>query len=152
VSNAGFASAPFTVPAQQYSLSFFVINGGPYVLAQHADGSLIGPASLFPGASTPVVPGETVVLYANGFGPTVPPVVSGSLTQSGNLPTLPEVKIAGTPCEVAFAGVISPGLYQINVKVPPSTSNGDQEIVANYAGQSTPAHVLITVQAAAGAN
>ncbi len=152
VSNAGFVSAPFTAQVQQYSLSFFVINGGPYVLAQHADGSLIGPTSLFPGASTPVVPGETVMLYANGFGPTVPPVVSGSLTQAGNLPTLPDVKIAGISAEVTFAGVISPGLYQINAKIPASAPSGDSEIVANYAGQSTPAHVLITVQAAAGAN
>ncbi|MBZ5610168.1 MAG: SBBP repeat-containing protein [Acidobacteriia bacterium] len=152
LSNAGFASAPFTAQAQQYSLSFFIIGAGPYVLAQHGDGSLIGPSSLFPGSTTPVVPGETIMLYANGFGPTVPPVVSGALTQAGNLPSLPDVKVGGIPAEVSFAGVISPGLYQINAKIPPSAPNGDIEIVANYGGQSTPAGVLITVQASAGAN
>ena len=55
-------SAGFTAQAQAISPSFFVFNGGPYVTATHANGSLLGPASLYPGSTTPAKPGETVVL------------------------------------------------------------------------------------------
>ena len=89
VSVNGVSGAAFTVQAQKYSPSFFVNGAGPYVLATHLDGSLIGPATLYPGLSSPAMSGETVVLYANGFGPTSVPVVKGSLTQSGALPGLP---------------------------------------------------------------
>src|SRR5579872_416332 len=59
--NAG-TSPTFTAPAQPLSPSFFVFNGGPYIAATHVGGMLLGPAGLFPGATTPAVPGETIVL------------------------------------------------------------------------------------------
>jgi uncharacterized protein (TIGR03437 family) len=62
VTNGGTASTAFTAQAQPISPSFFAFNGGPYVAAEHASGSLIGPATLYPGATTPAKPGETVVL------------------------------------------------------------------------------------------
>lgn len=68
VANGGVVSAAYTAQAQAASPSFFVFNGGPYVAAEHLKGSLLGPASLYPGSTTPAAPGETVVLYANGFG------------------------------------------------------------------------------------
>ncbi len=145
VTNGGLTSAAFTVQAQPYSLSFFIINGGPYLLAQHSDGALIGPTSLFPGASTPVAAGETIMAYANGFGETSQPIVSGSLTQGGILPVLPEVTVGGFAAQVTFAGLISPGLYQINFKIPDSAAAGDREIIAKLAGQTTLSGVLITV-------
>ena len=37
------------------------------------------------------------MLYANGFGPTVPPVVPGSATQTGNLAVQPVIQIGGIP-------------------------------------------------------
>jgi uncharacterized protein (TIGR03437 family) len=43
-------SAAYTAQAQSVSPSFFVANGGPYIIAQHAsDYSLVGPVSLNPG-------------------------------------------------------------------------------------------------------
>jgi uncharacterized protein (TIGR03437 family) len=63
-------SASFTAQAQGESPSFFILGGGPYVAATRAGGNLIGPTSLYPGQSTADQPGETIVLYANGFGPT----------------------------------------------------------------------------------
>ena len=38
------------------------------------NGSLIGPATLYPGTSTPAKPGETIVIYANGFDPRTYPL------------------------------------------------------------------------------
>jgi uncharacterized protein (TIGR03437 family) len=74
----GATSASLTAQAQALSPSFFVFNGGPYVAATHANGTLLGPASLYPGSTTPAKPNETIVLYAKGFGQTSTPVVSGS--------------------------------------------------------------------------
>ncbi|MGO9261650.1 MAG: hypothetical protein ACLQU1_35900 [Bryobacteraceae bacterium] len=78
VSNGASASTPVAAQAQTLAPSWFVFNGGIYVAAVHANGGLIGPASLYPGSTTPAKPGETVALYANGFGQTSTPIVSGS--------------------------------------------------------------------------
>jgi uncharacterized protein (TIGR03437 family) len=147
LTDGAIQTAPVIVQAQQSSPSFFVIDGGPYVTALHSNGGLVGPSSLYPGVTTPTSPGETIVLYANGFGPTSSPVVSGSPVQSGTLPGLPEVQIGGQPATVTFAGLVSPGLYQLNVIVPFSVPAGDNAITATCSSglQSQPG-VLITVQ------
>lgn len=141
----GATSAAFTAPAQSISPSFFVFNGGPYVAATHSNGSLIGPATLYPDASTPAKPGETIVLYANGFGSTNVPVQSGSVSQSGMLSPLPAVKIGGITATVQFAGLVAPGEFQFNVVVPASLSNGDQSITATSGGGSTQSGTLVTI-------
>jgi len=126
--------------------AFFVFSGGPQVAAEHADGSFLGSATLYPGFTTPAKPGETVVLYGNGFGPTSVPVVSGAATQSGTLPVLPAVKIGGMTATVVFAGLIFPGEFQFNVVVPDSLADGDQPITATYNGASTQPGTVITVK------
>jgi uncharacterized protein (TIGR03437 family) len=146
VSDNGAISANFMVQAQAESPSFFVFGGGPYIAATHANGSYIGPTSLYPGLTTPAQPGETIVMYANGFGSTSTPVVSGSETQSGTLSPMPVITIGGVAATVTFAGLVSPGEFQFNVVVPPSLANGDQPIMAMYSGLTTQAGTLITVQ------
>jgi uncharacterized protein (TIGR03437 family) len=146
VSDNGVISANFMVQAQAESPSFFVFGGGPYIAATHANGSYIGPTSLYPGLTTPAQPGETIILYANGFGATSTPVVSGSDTQSGTLSPTPVITIGGVAATVTFAGLVSPGQYQFNVVVPPSLANGDQPATAMYNGLTTQAGTLITVQ------
>ncbi len=146
VTNNGTQAGAFNAQAQSISPSFFVFNGGPYVAATHANGSLLGPPALYPGSTTPAKPGETVVIYANGFGPTSTPVVSGSELQSGSLLPLPVIHIAGLAARVQFAGLISPGLFQFNVTIPTGVIDGDQPITAAYQGQVTQANTLITIQ------
>jgi uncharacterized protein (TIGR03437 family) len=145
VSNNGVISATFMVQAQAEAPSFFVFNGGPYLAATHVDGSYIGPTSLYPGLTTPAQPGETIVIYANGFGPTSSPVVSGSVSQSGTLSPLPVITIGGVSATVAFAGLVAPGEFQFNVVVPSSLANGDQPVTAMYNGLKTQPGTLITV-------
>jgi uncharacterized protein (TIGR03437 family) len=151
LTNNGAISAPYSVQAQPASPSFFNINGGPYVVAQHADYSLVGPASLYPGQTTPAKPGEIVTLYANGFGPTATPVVSGAVTQSAILSPLPVVTIGGLPATVQFAGLVSPGLFQINVVVPANASSGDNPLTATVNGASAAPVALLAVQGSAAA-
>jgi uncharacterized protein (TIGR03437 family) len=144
--NNGTVSSSFTAQAQLLSPSFFIFNGGPYVAAVHVSGSLIGPTTLYPGSTTPAKPGEVVVIYANGFGPTSNPVVSGSETQSGSLAPLPTVTIGGMAATVQFAGLVAPGQYQFNVVIPSTLANGDQSISATYSGQTTQAGTGLSIQ------
>jgi uncharacterized protein (TIGR03437 family) len=89
---------------------------------------------------------KTAVLYAVGFGLPGTTLVEGSSTQLGTLPSLPTIQIGGAPAPVQFAGVISPGLYQLNVIVPPTATTGDNAMTASYGGVSTPTGSLIAVQ------
>jgi uncharacterized protein (TIGR03437 family) len=146
VSSNGVVSAKFMVQAQAASPSFFVFGGGPYIAAIHANGSYVGATSLYPGLTTPAQPGETIVMYANGFGSTSATVVSGSEAQSGTLSPMPATTIGGVAATVTFAGLVAPGEFQFNVVVPPSLANGDQPTTAMYNGFTTQAGTLITVQ------
>jgi uncharacterized protein (TIGR03437 family) len=148
LTSGGMTSAAAAVPAQATSPSFFIFGAGPYVAAEHADGSFLGPASMsIPGYTfSPAKPGETVSLYGNGFGPTSTPVTSGSVTQSGTLSPLPIVKIGGVTATVTFAGLnVTPGEFQFNVAVPASLATGDQPITATYNGMTTQPGTLIPV-------
>jgi uncharacterized protein (TIGR03437 family) len=142
--NNGTVSATFMAQGQTLSPSFFEFPGG-YVAAVHLTGALIGPASLYPGSTTPAKPGEVIEVFANGFGNTSTPIVSGSLMQSGILSPTPVVKIGGVTANVSFVGLVFPGEYQFNIQVPTGLADGDQPIVASYNGQSTPAGTLITI-------
>jgi uncharacterized protein (TIGR03437 family) len=146
VTNKGVTSNTFDVQALPISPSFLIFGAGPYVAATHANGALLGPATLYPGSTTPAKPGETITLYANGFGPTTNPVVSGGVSQSGTLTTSPVIKIGGATAAVSFAGLVSVGEFQFNVVVPSTLADGDQPIMATYNGVSTQAGALITVQ------
>jgi uncharacterized protein (TIGR03437 family) len=142
----GAVSAAFTVQAQQYSPSFFVFDAS-HVTGTHADGSLLGPTGLYPGSSTPAKPNETVILYGNGFGPTSSVVVSGDMVQSGSLPVFPVFSIGGIPATVQYAGLASPGLYQLNVVVPTAAQSGDNVLTATYKGLTTQSGVYLAVEA-----
>jgi uncharacterized protein (TIGR03437 family) len=141
----GSSASTMTVAAQTYSPSFFVFDG-THATATHANGSLVGATSLYPGYSTPAVPNETIILYANGLGQTSSPIVSGALTQSGTLPQLPIVKIGGLDATVTFAGLISPGLFQLNVVVPAAVPDGDNALTGTYNGVPMQSGVILSVQ------
>jgi uncharacterized protein (TIGR03437 family) len=141
-----YTTPAVTVLALAAAPSFFVYGGGPYVAAEHANGKYLGPANLYPGLSTPAKPGETILIYANGFGATSQPVQSGSLTQAGVLAAMPSVEIGELPAQVLYAGLVGVGEFQFNVVVPASLASGDQTIVATYNGVSTQPGLLLTVQ------
>jgi uncharacterized protein (TIGR03437 family) len=141
----GQTSTAFMAQAQALTPAFFVFSGGPYVAAIHTNGAYIGPATLYPGFTTPAKPGETIAIYADGFGATNSPVQGGSVTQSGVLTPTPVVTIGRVAAMVQFAGLVGPGEFQFNVVVPTGLGNGDQAITATYNGASTQAGTLLTV-------
>jgi uncharacterized protein (TIGR03437 family) len=128
------------------SLGFFTFNSDKYAAATHANGSLLGPPSLYPGLTTPAQPGETIVIYGNGFGQTNPPLAPGFAVQLGLLPANPVITIGGLSAVVKFAGVVAPGLYQFNVVVPPAAPDGDLPISATYNSFTTHSGVFVTIK------
>ena len=140
-------SIPLTPMEESISPGFLVIDLAGHVAARHLDGSLLGPSSLdqpdYP--FTPAKPGETVTVYATGFGQTNPPFTN-QLSGTGPLPSIPSVIIGGLPAFVGYAGIASPGLYQINIAIPLSATTGNLTLSATYNGVRTQTGVVIAVQ------
>jgi uncharacterized protein (TIGR03437 family) len=146
VTTAQGKSNSFTAQKQQFAPGFFTIAGN-YVAAQHADYSYVGKPGLLAGATTqPAKPGETILIYGTGFGPTSPPVSSSQLvTAAAILANSVQFTIGGVAAPVAYAGLVGAGLYQFNVTVP-NVPSGDAAVVAKIGGVQTQTGVLITIQ------
>jgi len=148
VTNSNFTSTVVTVPVQSVAPSFFLFNGTKYIAATHSDNvSLVGPPGLITGATfSPAHAGETIVLYANGFGLTDPAAPNGQLlTTALPLVATPTVTIGGVQAHVVFAGMSAPGLFQLNVIVPSGLPAGDAVVVAQANGVVTQANAFISV-------
>ncbi|MGI8989848.1 MAG: choice-of-anchor V domain-containing protein [Bryobacteraceae bacterium] len=143
VTSAGQNSDAAPALLQPLAPAFFLFDG-KYLAATHVNNSLLGKMGLFPSApnlTTPASPGEVVIFYGTGFGPTNPPIPPGQVTDRlAPLVTNPGILIGGAPAVVSFAGLIPPyaALYQFNVQVPATASSGDQPVVAQIGGQSSP--------------
>jgi uncharacterized protein (TIGR03118 family) len=152
VMNNGLTSATMRVNLESAAPSFFLFSKTKYIAATHSDNvSLIGPPGLITGTTTaPAQPGETVVLYANGFGETNPAIPNGLfLTMPLPLVAIPTVTIGGKPAEVKFAGLTAPGLYQFNVVVPTGLPAGDADVIIQIPGVTTQAKGVLSIAAAA---
>ena len=151
VTNVNGTSNSVTVTAADFAPGFF--QAGQYAIATHQNGTLVAPASVIAGA-TPAARGETVILWGTGFGPVSPSVPAGQTSSQAigsalayaNAP--PNITIGGVTATTVGAA-LNPsalGLYQIAVTVPGGAQSGDQPIVANSAGKTSPANVLFSVQ------
>jgi uncharacterized protein (TIGR03437 family) len=119
-----------------------------HVAAVHSDGTLVGPVGFIPGAaSRPASPGETVLLYMTGLGEdTSPAVPAGQIVTSPASMTDPiNVSIGGQAAIVQYAGLVSPGLYQLNVVIP-ALASGDQTATVQVAGVFGENSGLVTIQ------
>jgi uncharacterized protein (TIGR03437 family) len=133
VNNKNGTSAPFNVMVNATTPGLlapasFKIGGKQYAVAFLADNvTYVLPAGTIAGIpSRPAKPGETIVLYGNGFGPVTPAIPAGELVQEKNqLAASLEVLFDQTPARLAYFG-LSPGLvgvYQFNVVVPAISDN-----------------------------
>jgi uncharacterized protein (TIGR03437 family) len=149
VTNNGVPSAAFVVPAEPFEPSFLLLDTTGHIVAVHLDGTLVGPTTLYPGATTPAKAGETIVLFGIGFGLPTNTITPGSPTQSGALANSISCQLGLNSANVA-AALISPGLYQFNVTIPANAISGDNlfycTVRASNFGKDTPAGNLITVQ------
>jgi uncharacterized protein (TIGR03437 family) len=148
VNNGSAISAAFTANLQPVAPGFLRFGDGVHVAALHANYSYLGPASMSaPGYTfTPAAPGETILLFGDGFGLPVSMLTAGSDVQTGALPSpWPRITIGGATATVQYAGLISPGLYQLNVVAPSTAADGDNQVIAYYAGVSSPTGAMIPV-------
>lgn len=147
VTTAKQPSNSFTVQKMAFLPAFFTMDNGKYVAALHLDYSLVGSAGLLPGiTTTPAQPGETIVLYGTGFGPTNPALPTSQLVGApAPLANSVRITIGGVVASVGFAGLVGPGTYQFNVTVP-DLPNGDAPVVASIGENTTQTGVSVTVQ------
>jgi uncharacterized protein (TIGR03118 family) len=144
ITNNGLTSAEVTVNVDPLAPAFFVIgtnaaSGNNYIAAEHVDGNLIGPPATITGAR-PAEPGETIMLFATGFGPT--------LASSGVLAVTPTIVIDGIAAEVTFAGLVDLGEYQVNVVVPSTVTLGQDVLVVGLSGNfETQPNAFLTIAA-----
>jgi uncharacterized protein (TIGR03437 family) len=148
VTVAGQASNTFTAQKQQFAPAFFTLDNGKYVAAEHANYSLLGAPGLIAGVTTtPAQPGETILLYGTGFGPTTPPLPTSNLvTTAEPLANAVTITIGGVAANVEFAGLVESGLYQFNVTVPSSLPSGDATVLASIGGVESQTGLLVTIQ------
>jgi uncharacterized protein (TIGR03437 family) len=109
----------------------FIAYDGSYGIITTPAGALTGIPS------NPVKPGDTIVIYALGLGPTTTPVPSGTAS-----PTSPLAEVGGVtqvcfgietpfyqaPCATASFSGLTPnyvGLYQVNVTIPAGVASGN---------------------------
>jgi len=113
------------------------------------DGRFIAPVDLFPGVTTePAKPGDIVLLFGTGFGPTTPAVVPGRVF-SGAAPLTDaaalQVRIGGMSVVPSFAGLSGSGLYQFNVTVP-NLPDGNHRIEMLLNGQQIQTDVQLAIK------
>lgn len=145
-SNAGSAQL------QRFAPAFFVFDpqSRKYAAAVHADGTWVGPPGLFGGSVTtrPARPGDVVLLFGTGFGPTVPAVPAGRVvTEAARLANSVTIRFGDVVAVVQFAGLAAgaAGLYQFNVVVP-ELPDGDIAVTAEIGGLRTQDGVFIAVK------
>ena len=125
-----------TVAAQ--SPAFFLWPGNQAV-ATRQDGSLAVKDGTFAGATTVAAkPGDVLILWGTGFGPTTPPVAAGIQVPSDKIyNTSPVTVKIGTADAQVFGAALSPGyagLYQVAIQVPASMADGDYALKATVSG------------------
>jgi uncharacterized protein (TIGR03437 family) len=142
--------ASFASNASLYAPAFFLWPGSQ-VVATRQDYSYAAKAGTFAGAATvPAKPGEVIILWAIGFGPTLPAAPSGvSVPGSGSYPTAssPTVTINNTAV-VVYGAALAPGsvgLYQIAIQVPSTLADGDWPIRATIGGATSPAGIVLSI-------
>jgi uncharacterized protein (TIGR03118 family) len=146
VTDNGLVSASFTATMNSFSPAFFLLKDNLSVAAIHSSGAIVGATTLYAGASTPAAPGETITIYGTGFGPTNPAITNGTIVAVPlTVATAPTVTIGGVTATVVYAGLVSAGVYQLNVIVPAGTAAGNAPIVATVGGFSSSATAIVTV-------
>ena len=86
-----YGTATGTATLQNYSPAFFTFQAKYAAALHNTDGVYVAPAGCFGSAATsrPAQPGETLQIYATGFGPTTPAVPAGQLVGSARAPVEP---------------------------------------------------------------
>jgi uncharacterized protein (TIGR03437 family) len=139
IAREGTAGPQVTITLHEAGPGFYELEPGR-IAATHANGAVIT-------RDRPAHAGEVVVLYGTGFGRTNPDVVSGLISMTAaqiqNLSVL-QVWVDGKTVDrarISYAGVTpgTPGLYQLNLKLPDQVAANPEVRIAIGASTSPPA-------------
>jgi uncharacterized protein (TIGR03437 family) len=147
VTTSAGASVPFAVTAQALQPAFFLWPGNAAV-ATHLDYSDAVKNGAFQTPTVPAKPGEAIVLWGTGFGPTTPAAPSGQIVSGGPYVVDGVAVTVGGIAAQLYGVALSPGmagLYQVAIQVPASLADGDFPVIATLSGQQSPAWVILTV-------
>jgi uncharacterized protein (TIGR03437 family) len=155
-------SAPFNITLTQYAPVLINLTSGPLTSPRH---SSTGVAVT---ASTPAAPGETIVFYAIGLGPTNPMVNTGALgppspfalTTTAPTVSLGTNAVAGATARLAngqaFFGANASGgeagsatafvgVYQVTFVVPAGTAAGSYQVSLTIGGAASGNNLTLSV-------
>ena len=143
VTNNGLASAPATAQLQTAAPAFFMTPTSNVI------------ASVLPNytpvtSGAPAMPGDLVVLWGTGFGPTNPPTAAGTVVSNAPATsTIPIVTVGGIQVPVVSSVLTTGtvGLYQITIQLPASVPTGAVAVQASIAGAQTQVGVTIFIGA-----
>ncbi len=93
--------------------------------------------------------GDFLALYANGLGATTPEapagIVLGAAYPLDDLSRI-RITIGGKPVTPQFAGLVAPGLYQVNIQVPSGLGTGELPVEMFVDGRPTQGGVTLNFQ------
>jgi uncharacterized protein (TIGR03437 family) len=141
VTNANGSSDPVAANLSTLAPSLFTVDG-QHLAATHANNLMIG-------QSSPAKPGEVIVLYGTGFGPTNPAIPAGVVVSAPSPLLSPSdltISIGGSVADIAYAGITEAGVWQFNIAVPLSVADGDAPVMASIKGLSTQSGTFLTIQ------
>lgn len=139
---SGIAAATVNLQPLAPALFPVVVGGTTYAAAVGLDGSIIGPPGL---AGTRMAKsGETLELYGTGFGDTNPHQPASQLVSVALLVNTVTATVCGQSAAVLFAGLVGPGLDQINVTLP-AVSAGNCPVQLFVSGTQTQTGVVVPI-------
>jgi uncharacterized protein (TIGR03437 family) len=138
----GVDSNEITVRGAPASVGYFSTTGDGLgtIVAGHADSSQIT-------TNSPAAAGETVVLYASGLGALANSVAEYDWPTSANPTSVPvQADVAGVQATVLYAGAAPgyPGVYQINIVIPPGATTSAGAKVRIFEGYAQ-THPKVTI-------
>ena len=151
VSNAGSTSAAATATATSVQPAFFLWPGNQPV-ATRQDFSFAVKNGTFAGVTTtPAKPGDVIILWGTGFGPTNPAAPVGVQLPADKtyLTATPVTVTVNNAPATVFGAAMAPGfaaLYQVAIQIPANAPDGDLPVVASINGALSPASTVITVK------
>jgi uncharacterized protein (TIGR03437 family) len=149
VTNGSGTSTPVTAVAQMFQPGFF--RWGSYAVATRTDYTYAVKNGTFTGLTTVAAkPGDVVILWGTGFGPTLPSAPTGVVVPFGGTyytANAVTVTVGGTAATVYGSALTSgyAGLYQVAIQIPGTLADGDYPVIATVSGAPSLA-ALITVQ------
>jgi len=137
----GLPSNVLAAPVSQIqpSVYYYQVGSKIYAAALFTDYTIVGDPVVVPGTRK-ARPGDIIQLYAAGLAPAQ----SGSAVTSPVPITGVSVTIGSTDAQVAYAGLVAPGQFQVNFTVP-QLPDGEYSINVSASGKTSQPNVLFEI-------